>query len=163
MKDSNVNTAGGSEATLPRPTPTPEGARLALWGSVEHLFPPFLGNARQPRNPRSRRLAPLPGHRALGSAPLPTCHTSPHHSRHPLSLQPLPFKALTSPGQGRTQPAGQRGPEQGALLAARLHKAGSAAAAEARPLPRASRARAPAPAPRPPPQPPERHSRSGLR
>lgn len=160
MKDSNVHTAGGSEATLPRPTPTHEGARLASWGPAGHLFPPLLGNARQPRNPRSRRLASLPGGRALGSAPLPTCHTSPHHSPHSTSPQPLPFKALESPEQGRTQPGGQ---EQGALPAARLHKAGSAVAAEARPLPRAGRARAPAPTLRPPPQPPERHSRSGLR
>lgn len=43
------------------PHPHSWGNRLALWGPVEHLFPPLLGNARQPRNPRSRHLAPLPG------------------------------------------------------------------------------------------------------
>lgn len=94
----------------------PKGGRVSFVGALEHLFLPFLRNARQRKNPRSGGLAPLPGCSVLGSAPLPTCHTSPHHTTSPhtpLDPSPCLSRPLRVPGQaGRSQAvswAGSRG------------------------------------------------------
>lgn len=141
----------------------PKRGRVTLVGPVKHLFLP-LGPARPRRNPRSGGLTPLPGcSSALGSAPLPTCHTSPRHTPPtPLDPSPCLSRPLRVPGQARRCQAVSWARRRGLSWPRGRTKPGERQRRrEARPLPRAGGARAPAP--RPPLQPPKRHSRSGLR
>lgn len=102
---------------LVAPSSPKRGLWSALWGPVEHPLLPLLRNAGQPRYPRSRGPAPLPGRRDLGTAP-PLPHVPHHPHLTPATRQP-PAQGLEGLRESGARPS--RGRRPGAREAGLSH------------------------------------------